>query len=621
MTVVTAAGQRVVGVRIGTRRALGWLLLTAGALAVAAVPLLTSNTYTLNVLILIFLLATIASSWNVMAGFAGYVSLGQSAFVGVGAYTAGILAVRWGVSPFLVAPLGGVAAAIVAFVLGLATRRARGTAFVIVTFAMLELLGLVVRNWTSVTGGSQGFLMPLPSWSARYYAWPFYYALFSILLVTVALTIWIRRTKFGLGLFAIRDDEDKAAGIGIVTPVYKSLAFIANAVPVGVAGAVYGYYLSFLTVNSMFDIVLSMQVVLAVLLGGKGTVWGPVLGAALIVPLAEYTNTTFGGADAGAIRLLMFGGLLLAVVLVLPHGIVQTVTDLYRRLRRVEVSAPAGSRPDEMTLPVAPVGGRVVTTDGESALLTLNDVTVRFGGVTALNRASLNVPAGSVTALIGPNGSGKTTVFNVVDGTYLPERGDVTLGGRSLRRINRTERTFAGIARTYQLPRLFNSLTVLENVAAGNADFQWRRLARSAVSGAEATRATELLEFVGLGEHVGARATDLSYGQRKLVELAQILMLDPAVILLDEPAAGVNPTLLRRLASLIRALNESGRTLLIVEHDMQFVLSLSDVVNVLTRGHVIASGDPSTISSDHTVVEAFLGADFVLQPSGSGDSQ
>jgi branched-chain amino acid transport system permease protein len=167
---------------------------------------------------------------------------------------------------------------------------------------------------------------------------------------------------------------------------------------------------------------------------------------------------------------------------------------------------------------------------------------------------------------------------------------------------------------------LFDSLTVLENVAAVNSSFRKRRLVHSAVSGAEAARATELLEFVGLSDYVHARATDLSYGQRKLVELAQMLMLDPAVILLDEPAAGINPTLLQRLASLIRSLNASGRTFVIVEHDMHFVLSLADQATVLARGKVIAAGEPATVSGDPVVLEAYLGDDFVLEPTtiGSG---
>ena len=407
------------------------------------------------------------------------------------------------------------------------------------------------------------------------------------------MTAWIRRSKFGLGLVAIRDDEDKAAGIGVVTPAYKALAFMASAVWVGMAGAVYGYYVSFLTVGTMFDIVLSMQVVLVVLLGGRGTVWGPVLGAFIVVPLAELTNTSIGGMDAGAIRLVMFGGLLLLVTMALPkgnhpHRSPASSSDVGSSAPR----APPARGSPTLRCPQRPGANGPPPTRG-SELLRVDGVTVQFGGVRALDDASLQVPSGSITALIGPNGSGKTTLFNVIDGTYTPASGDVVLAGSSLTGLDRTRRAFAGIGRTYQLPRLFDSLTVLENVAAVSSDFRLRRLAHSAVSGAEAARATELLEFVGLGDYVGARATDLSYGQRKLVELAQMLMLDPAVILLDEPAAGINPTLLQRLSELIRSLNAAGRTFVIVEHDMHFVLSLADRATVLARGRVIATGDPA----------------------------
>lgn len=595
-------------------------MLGALLLLVALVPLLTPNTYVQNVFILSFVVAVMASGWNIMGGYTGYVSLGHGAFIGIGGYTAGILAARWDVSPFVVAPLGGVAAAVVALLLALATRRTRGAAFVIVSFALLELLGLVTRNWSSVTGGSQGLFLPLPEWDQRIYNWPFYYTLFALVLVSVGMTVLIRRSKLGLGLLAIRDDEDKAAGIGIVTPVYKGLAFMASAALVGVAGAIYGYYISFLTVGTMFDVVLSMQVVLAVLLGGRGTVWGPVLGAFLVVPLSEVTNTTLGGADAGAIRLVLFGGLLLAVALVLPRGILPTVSDLLARRGRPESSSPTGARLADADVPPAPASRRTPPADADGDVLRVDGVGVRFGGVTALDGVSLTVPRGSVTALIGPNGSGKTTLFNVIDGTYRPATGQVFLDGLPLAGVDRTRRAFAGVGRTYQLPRLFNSLTVLENVAAVNADFGLGKLAHSAVSGAEAERATELLEFVGMGEYVRSRATDLSYGQRKLVELAQVLMLDPAVILLDEPAAGINPTLLRRLGQLIGALNAAGRTFVVVEHDMNFVLSLSDRAVVLARGRVLATGTPDSVSADPAVQEAYLGDDFVLAAESTGQS-
>ncbi|GGM78639.1 ATP-binding cassette domain-containing protein [Dactylosporangium sucinum] len=587
-----------------------WLI-AAGIVFVGSIPLLTPSSYIQNVLILTFLMAVLGLGWNIMAGYTGYVSLGHSAFIGVGGYTAGILAERWDVSPFLVAPLGGVAAALVALGLGLTTSRTRGPAFVIVSFAMLELLGLLTRNFSSLTGGSKGLAMPLPRWDLTFYNWPFYYSLFALVLLSLLMTRAIRRSKFGLGLVAIRDDEDKAAGIGVVTPVYKSLAFMASAVLVGVAGAIYGYYLSYLSISTMFDIVLSMQVVLAVLIGGRGTIWGPVLGACIIVPLSEATNTTMGGSHAGAFRLIMFGGLLLLVTLALPRGIIPTVEAWWRRRTAGPVS-PTGARLVETTLPDVP-GSLRRPADAAAAVLDAEEIVMRFGGLLALDKATVSIPRGSITALIGPNGSGKTTLFNVIDGTYTPTAGRVLLEGADVSGLNRTRRAFKGIGRTYQLPRLFNSMTALENVAAVNSSFSIRRLAKSAVSGAEAARATELLEFVGLAEYVHEKATDMSYGQRKLVELAQVLMLDPAIILLDEPAAGINRTLLKRLSGLITALHGSGRTIVIVEHDMEFVLSLADHVTVLARGQVVATGDPAHVSSDPRVLEAYLGDDFVLE--------
>lgn len=591
------------------------LFLAAAITLVALVPVLTPDTYIQNVLILTFLVAIIASGWNIMAGLTGYISLGHGMFIGVGAYTGGILATSWDVSPFVVAPIGGVTAAVVALILGLITRRTRGPAFVIVSFAMLELLGLITRNWAWMTGGSQGLPMPLPTWDIRFQNWPFYYFLFALVLLSVGMTVAIRKSKLGLGLLAIKDDEDKASGIGIVTSVYKGIAFMASAALVGVAGAVYGYYISSLSVSTMFDVVLSMQIVLAALLGGRGTVWGPVLGSFLVVPLIEATNTTLGGADAGAIRLILFGGLLLAVALLLPRGLLPALQDMLARRRRAEPGL-TGTRLDDMPVLSAPPRRRP-RADAPDAL-RVSGVTMRFGGVTALDGAALEVPRDSITALIGPNGSGKTTLFNVIDGTYVAASGTVELGGRPITRTDRPGRAFLGLGRTYQLPRLFGGLSVLENVAAACGEFKLGQLARSAISGPEAARAMELLDFVGLGRYADAKATDLSYGQRKLVELAQVLMLDPDVILLDEPAAGINPTLLRRLSDLIRELNASGRTFVIVEHDMQFVLALADRAVVLARGQVIAAGSPQEISADGAVLEAYLGDDFVMESPATG---
>ncbi|MGI5499341.1 branched-chain amino acid ABC transporter ATP-binding protein/permease [Lentzea sp. CA-135723] len=560
-------------------------LLALGSLTVvAAVPPLVANSYYQNMLIMVLLLAIMASGWNIMGGYTGYISLGQSAFLGVGAYTSGILANAWGVSPFLTAPLGGVAAGVLAALLGMVTARARGTVFIIVTFALLALLGIVAVNWTSLTNGSHGLVLAIPDWDRSLANWPFFYALLGVLVLTLALSWWIRRSRFGIGLLAIRDDEEKAAGLGVNTPRYKLLAFVASSVPIGVAGGIYGYYLSFLDPKAMFTIITSITLVLAALLGGAGTLWGPVLGAVLVEPFSQWTNQQFTGPDAGAWRLVLFGGVLLIVVLFLPHGI---LPEIRKRLVRTPVTAPVGKRLDHRPVEVA---ARTQQTD--EPLLEVAGLRKSFGGLRVLDGTSFTVMRGSITGLIGPNGSGKTTAFNLIDGDLRADGGTISLRGNRIDGLPRWDRD---LARTYQLTRLFPRLTVLENVLVGA-----RRPGK----------AQELLDFVGLADYADRPASSLSYGQQKLVELAQVLMPDPELVLLDEPAGGINPTQIEQLAGLIRRLNQSGTTFLIVEHNMPLVLSLCDSVHVLANGSCIASGTPREIQQNSLVLDAYLGEGY-----------
>jgi ABC-type branched-subunit amino acid transport system ATPase component len=236
----------------------------------------------------------------------------------------------------------------------------------------------------------------------------------------------------------------------------------------------------------------------------------------------------------------------------------------------------------------------------------------RFGGVKAVDDCSFAVEEGSITALIGPNGSGKTTVFNLIGGTMSAD-GEVWLEGRRIDRLSPWRRAYLGLGRTFQITRLFGEMTVLENVVAPVHRFSMRQLGAGAVSGPEAARADELLEFVGMREYRDERATALSFGQQKLVELAQLLMLDPKLILLDEPAGGINPTLVARIAEMIRELNRRGKTFLVVEHDMPFVLGLCEPVLVLAGGTCICRGTPGEIQKDARVLDAYLGEDFTLE--------
>ena len=598
-----------------TRR-LSRILPVAGVIVLGLVPLVTSDLYIQNMLILTFLLAIGASGWNVMGGFAGYISLGNSAFIGIGAYTTAILALRTGLSPFVGCLIGGLMAGIAAALLSLVTRRTRGMYFVIVTFAALLLLEIVAQSWTSVTGGSAGLAMPIPAWSTQFQDWPFYYGLLAVLVASIVVYSRLRRSKLGIGLFAIRDDEAKATGIGIRTPSYKLIAFALASTFTGIAGGLYAYYVSFLDPAAMFDIVTSVLIVLAALLGGRGTVWGPVLGAFIIEPLSEVTTTNLGGADSGAIRLLIFAAILLLVVLFLPRGVLPTIARAVsaRRdresLRVARVSSSSGV--DSHFAPELANKQREVT----GTALSVTAMVKAFGGVHAVSGVDLVVPRRSVIGLIGPNGSGKTTLFNLIDGTVRADSGEIVLAGAQMHHRDRASRAHSGIARTYQLPRLFPSLTVLENVVVPEQRLSIKRLFSPAVSVLERTAAIEILTRFGLAGFAEMSPADLSYGQRKLIELAQVLTLNPLLLLLDEPAPGISLALSKRIASIVKELHASGTSILLVEHDLGFVAELCDDVYVMSSGSVIAHGSVAELSRNQEVIEAYLGDSEAFTTAG-----
>jgi ABC-type branched-subunit amino acid transport system ATPase component/ABC-type branched-subunit amino acid transport system permease subunit len=593
-----------------------WTAVVAAAvLLVAAFPVLSDDLYYQNLIILSMVFAVGAVGLNIITGYAGYVSLGQGAFVGLGAYTVGICVSDIGGSPWVWVPVAGLLAGGVAALLGVVAMRARGHAFVILTIAFLFLIQLLATNWDELTNGTGGITLPIPTWSVEYQYWPFYYTLMGLLAVSLLASWWIRRTKFGTGLIAIREDEDKAATVGVSTPTYKILAFASSAVFVGMAGGVYGYYISFIDPLGMFNILLSVQIILSLLLGGRATLWGPVLGAFIIEWLNETSNNEFGGGNA---RLLIFGGLLALVVLFLPQGIIPTAGSWIERWRTRGKAGLAGERLTGIDLRERAAPPPAAPAVSARPLLEVKGLERRFGGVRAVDGASFSVPEGSITGLIGPNGSGKTTVFNLIGGTMSPQAGEVWFDGQRIDGKPPWRRAHLGLGRTFQITRLFREMTVLENVVAPLREFHLGLLGADAVSGREARRAEELLDFVGMRKYRDVRASALSYGQQKLVELAQILMLDPKLVMLDEPAGGINPTLIARISEMIRELNARGKTFLIVEHNMPFVLGLCNPILVLARGQTIASGTPDETQRDPKVLDAYLGEDFRLeQPVGA----
>ncbi|WP_134740347.1 branched-chain amino acid ABC transporter ATP-binding protein/permease [Nocardioides sp. 503] len=589
------------------------IALVAGVLLLAY-PVLSDDIYYQNMIILSLIFAVGTSGLNIISGFAGYISLGQGAFLGLGGYTVGVLAARnEDVTVWWWIPAAGVVAGLVALVLGFVSLRSRGPAFVIITVAFLFLVQVIAVNWVSLTNGTAGLTLPLPTWDRDIMNWPFYYVLCAILGAQLLMTWWIRRTKLGMGLIAIREDETKAATIGINLPVQKITAFVMSTFFVGMAGGVYGYYLTFIDPRGMFSILLSVQLVLSLLIGGKATLWGPVIGAFLIEYLNEYANNDLGG---GNVRLFLFGGLLVVVVIFLPKGILPAIESLLMRRRTAGKAGLVGARIGSGGS-LASITDRVQLVDRsqipDRPLLEVKDLRKAFGGVQAVDGASFAVPEGSITGLIGPNGSGKTTIFNLIDNTIAADSGEIWLAGERIDRLPSWSRAHRGLGRTFQLTRLFGEMTVLENVVAAQRSFSVAGLGKVAVSGAEGRAAEELLEYVGMRAFRDQKAHALSYGQQKLVELAQILMLDPKVILLDEPAGGINPVLIDRMSEMIRELNSYGKTFLIVEHNMPFILGLCDPIHVLARGKRMATGDAHEIQNDPAVIDAYLGDDFQLE--------
>jgi branched-chain amino acid transport system permease protein len=578
------------------------------------------DTYPQTVMLLAFLLALQAVSWNIISGYTGYISLGHSVFLGLGGYVAAIVAARSGLNPLLVAPLGAVVVTLVAVLVGAVVLRRRSHAFVIITIALLLSTQAVFTNWKSLTGGSDGLTLPLPTWSNDIQALPFYYLFLVILGLTLLFSAQLRRRKIGTGLVAIREDEGKAAAIGVNAALYKIIAFGCSAFFVGLAGGVYAYYQTFVNPPGMFSILSSVMIVLAALIGGRGTLFGPVIGAFLL-QLASEAATVYGGGTET--RVLVFGVVLVLVVLFMPAGLLPTVARWWERRHPADttytnqIGALGQGRLEFRTREPRPVEA------GQEAavLLDVRDVSKSFGGLRAVSHADLQVREGSITALIGPNGSGKTTLFNLVTGVMRADEGEILFDGTRIDEMPPHRRGHLGLGRTFQVTRLFDSMTVLENVVAPVPDPSLRTMLAGAVGGAEADRARHLLEYVGLGAFEHQKAGALSYGQKKLVELAQVLMMEPRLILLDEPAGGINPSLVERLSGMIRDLNQQGVSFLVVEHNIPMVLGLCDPVYVFARGTAISSGSPDAVRNDPAVLDAYLGDEWADAPEAAIVSQ
>ena len=608
----------------------------------------------------------LALGLNIVVGYAGMLDLGYAAFFAIGAYTMGLLN-----SPVLGSPLYGypwsfwviiwIAAAVSALlgvVIGAPTLRVRGDYLAIITLAFGEIIPVAIRNmgditidiggWKPVerlnlTGGENGVNpvgrphLPFVNFDTDFIPWYF------LILVIGALSLWamnrMRDSRLGRAWMAIREDETAADCTGVSPIKTKLLAFALGASFSGFAGSFYAAKLQAITPGA-FEFNVSIMLLCMIVLGGMGSLKGVILGGMLItlfdrILLAQLTFLVRGigrsfdiavltRVDLTLWRWFFFGLGLVIIMLIRPEGL------MGRRLRppaadvdeqeeaRALVAAPPRPRAD--ALPgwlreaMASRRGRA-----GAPVLEVQGLTRRFGGLVAVSEVDLVVPAGGIVGLIGPNGAGKTTVFNLITGLLRPDEGDIRLDGTSLVGLRPHAIVSRGIARTFQSIRLFQNMSVLDNVLVGehcrlHASVAGAVFRPSPVVAEEArarARARDLLSFVGLGDKAAEMAKNLAYGDQRRLEIARALATEPRLVLLDEPTAGMNPRETDTLTELIGLLRgELGLAVLLIEHHMEVVMGISDRITVLDYGVRIAEGTPSEIRRNATVIEAYLGKGY-----------
>jgi branched-chain amino acid transport system permease protein len=538
--------------------------------------------------------------------YCGMLAVANAAFMGIGAYTSALLTMSD--IPYSLALASGMAApALVAAVIGLPVIRLSGVYLAMATLAFGEVVRVIVLNTDTLTGGAMG-LNNIPQFTEW---WHVLLALLAVLFI-----LWrMRVSKIGRAFDAIRGDETAAGLMGIDVRARKMQAFVIGAAIAGLAGAL-SAHLTFFIGPGEFGFDRGVEILTMAILGGTSGLTGPVLGSAILTLLPEVLR---GLADY---RLMVNGVILVVIVLFLPRGIWDPAR--FRRWfggaaggRRVRAADAAGHGGVEAADAAAVAVAVAVAPPAPAALLELTAISKNFGGLHVLRDVNLSVPEGAIYGLIGPNGAGKTTVFNLITGLLEPSSGGISFGGASLLRRKPHEITRLGIARTFQNIRLFKEMTLLENVAVGayrhmNYGFVSLLLGLPRYRQCEArarARALELLSWMKLEHKAADLADNLSYGEQRRLELARALATEPRLLLLDEPVAGMNTGERTELMRELQHIRARGYTLLLIEHDMRFVMGLCERIAVLNFGHIIAEGGPGEIRANEQVIEAYLGRD------------
>lgn len=568
------------------------------AAAYFAVSLVVTNSYYQLMLTLVLVWAVMGLSWNMLSGYTGLVSFGHAAFFGLGAYFTVLTHVYFGFSPWIAIPLSGVLGALAGLVVGIPTFRLRGHYFALSMLAY-PLALLYVFEWL----GFQEVSVPMERVNPaaymqfqdhRVHTW----LALAMLLGVIVITQLVERSRFGMALIAIKQNEAAAEAAGIDTLRWKLKAMMLSAAIAGAIGGFYAVVLLIVTPIAVFGMLVSAQALIVAMFGGVGTVWGPVLGALILIPLSETLHAEFGARLPG-IQGVIYGLAIILVILLAPEGVYWKIRDKLRQRREVGETgiaqpAQAAAGPEE----AAPLRQRV--TEGRK-LLEVRGLSKSFGGLKAVQDVGFSVIEGQILGIIGPNGAGKTTLFNLLNGFLRPDRGSVMLDGKEMVGSKPHVLCAAGVGRTFQVMRPFARMSIADNVVVGayvaaKTDAEARELANKAI------------ERVGLAPIADRLAGALTTKELRLMELARALAGQPRILLLDETLAGLGHGEVGDVIAVIRRLADEGVTIVIIEHTMQAMVKLVDHFLVLDHGKVLVDGAPESVTRDPRVIEAYLGS-------------
>jgi ABC-type branched-subunit amino acid transport system ATPase component/ABC-type branched-subunit amino acid transport system permease subunit len=569
------------------------------AVLYAAIALLITNTYYQLMMTLILVWASFGLSWNIFSGYTGLTSFGHAVFFGLGAYTTALGQIYFDLSPWILIPIAACIGGLAGLLIGYPTFRLRSHYFALAMLAY-PLAILNVFMWL----GYQELTIPMKRDNPAAYLQfsdPRIYTLIA-LGMTIAIMLLSRRiehSRFGMALISIKQNEAAAEAAGIDTLAWKLRAITVSSAIAGGIGAFYAVVLLVVTPDSVFGMLVSAQALTVTMFGGVGSIWGPVIGAAILIPTGEILQAKLGARFPG-IEGVIYGIAIVVVILVAPEGIYWKVRDVWRRRMASPDVVPTAAARDLDNAPVAPNIARITPREPGKVILTVRYLSKSFGGLKAVQNVSFDVTQGSILGIIGPNGAGKTTLFNLLNGFQKPNSGEVLLDGENVIGLKPHQLCESGVGRTFQIMRPFPRLSVADNVIIGayvhsKNDDDARRLA------------TDAIARVGLLDIAGRIAGGLTTKQLRLMELARALAGQPRILLLDETLAGLGSSEAAEVVAVLQTLAKEGITIVIIEHTMHTMVRLVDRFLVLDHGAVLVEDSPEVVTRDARVIEAYLG--------------